>query len=398
MPRLSPLRHLATALAALALPGAAVSAPMVGQYGPEPRVLLAPAEEQALALALARFSADGARPRVSGALVAAARLLARAAEAGGDPTHRRAVRDALARALAYDAAPMIYMARGSAAAFVEGIEEALGPGLGSATHVGAGVVERDGGFVAVVLASARGARLDAFPQRVSPGARATLSGQLRAGLCDARVFVTRPSGRVQELAAPRGVQFRVALSFEEPGRHAVEVLADGPEGPTVAALFPVAVGTASIDEPRADAADEPDAAGVHARADEPARAEAAVLAALQALRARRGLPPVALDRKLTEVARRHSEAMRAAGGVGHAVSGSPGPEERLRAARLPYRRLYENVAAAATALEAHAAAEASPAHLRNMLEPGIRKVGLGLARELSASGRTRVYLTEIFVE
>jgi len=398
MPRVTDLRLLAVMLAALSLPGTAAAAPAAGQYGPEPRVHLSPAEDRAVALALARFSADGARPRVSGALVAAARLLARAAEGGTDPTRRRAVRDALARALAYDAAPRIYMARGSTPVFSEGLEDALGPGLGSATHVGAGVVERDGGFVAVVLASVRGARLDAFPQRVPPGARVPLSGQLRAGLCDARVFVTRPSGRVQELAAPRGVRFRVALSFEEPGRHTVEVLAEGPEGPTVAALFPVAVGEASIEEPRADAADEPRADAAEERAADPARAEAAVLAALQNLRAKRGLSPVVLDPTLTAVARRHSEAMRAAGTIGHAVQGSPAPDERLRAARLPYRRLYENVAAAATALEAHAAAEASPAHLRNMLEPGIRKVGIGLARELSASGRTRVYLTELFVE
>jgi uncharacterized protein YkwD len=398
MPRVAHLRHLAAVLAALGLPGTAAPAPGSGQYGPEPRVRLSPAENQATALALARFSADGARPRVSGALVIAARLLARAADEGEDATRRRVVRDALARALAYDAAPMIYLARGTTPDLVEGLEDALGPGLGSATQVGAGVVERGGGFVAVVLASARGAQLDAFPQRVAAGARAELSGQLRAGLCDARVFVTRPSGRVQELAAPRGVRFRVTLTFDEPGRHAVEVVADGPEGPTVAALFPVAAGAASIEEPRGRAADEPrgDAAGAHAA--DPAGAEAAVLAALQTLRAQRGLSRVVLDPRLSEVARRHSEAMRAAGTIGHALRGSPGPEERLRAARLPYRRLYENVAAAASALEAHAAAEASPAHLRNMLEPGIRKVGVGLARELSASGRTRVYLTEIFVE
>lgn len=391
MRRASHLPILAAALlAALVTPRAAAPTPATGTYGPEPRASLSEAEDQVIALARTRFSAEGSRPQLSGALVAAARLLAQDAADGADPTGRRRVRDALARALAYDAAPMIYAARGSTPAMAEALADALGPGLGSATHVGAGVVERDGAFVAVVLTSSRGARLDPFPQRLRAGARAQLSGQLRAGLCDARVYVTRPSGRVEELAAPRGVWFRVSIPFAEPGRHVVEVVGDGPLGPTVAALFPVAVGAAAIEEPQAEVAAEP-------AADLPG-AEAAVLAALQALRAKHGLPGLVMDARLAEVARRHTEAMRAAGTLGHIVPGSPGPEERVRAARIPYRRLLENVATSSTALEAHAAAVASPAHLRNMLEPGIRQVGIGLARELSASGRTRVYLAEIFVE
>ena len=392
MLRLAHLRMFGAAVlvALLLSPGPAAPAPSAPRYGAEPAVALSSAEEEVIELALARFSAGGARPRISGALVSAARLLAREAADGADPTRRRTVRDALARALAYDAAPRIYAARGGAAEWSDVLADALGPGAGSATHVGAGVVERDGARTTVILASSRGARLDPFPQRVRPGARVVLSGQLRAGLCDARVFVTRPSGRVVEISAPRGVWFRVEIPFAEPGRHAVEVLARGPQGPTVAALFPVAAGAASIEEPRADGVPESEA--------DPARAEAAVLAALQALRAQRGLSPLVADAKLTAVARRHSEAMRRAETLGHAVPGSPEPDERLRAARLPYRRLYENVAVASTALEAHAAAVASPAHLRNMLEPGVRTVGVGIARELSASGRTRVYLTEIFVE
>ena len=49
-------------------------------------------------------------------------------------------------------------------------------------------------------------------------------------------------------------------------------------------------------------------------------------------------------------------------------------------------------------LGAHEAAVASPAHLRNMLEPRIGRAGIGVARELLPSGKPRVYLTEIFVE
>jgi uncharacterized protein YkwD len=341
-------------------------------------------------IARARFSAGGARPEVSGALVLAARALAREYARGADPTRRATLRDALAAGHAFDPAPMPYAALGPPERWAEALARALGPGMGSATHVGAGAAQADGGIAVVVLASNRGARLDPFPQRVATGARETLSGQLRAGLCDARVFVTRPSGGVEEIASPRGVWFRVSVAFEEPGRHAVEVLAQGPLGPTVAALFPVAAGDATLEEPPgpAPAADPPDTA----------RTEAAVVAALQALRARQGLPSLTADPALAAVARRHSEAMRRAASVSHTVPGSAGPEERLRSAGIGYQRAFENVAASSTAVEAHEAAAASPAHRRNMLEPGIRRVGVGVSREILPSGKARVYLTEIFVE
>ncbi len=170
----------------------------------------------------------------------------------------------------------------------------------------------------------------------------------------------------------------------------VEVVAEGEGGPTVAALMAVSAGGAPLAGPAARSAPpEPPS---------PVQAEAQVAAALAELRSRRGLGPLALSPELSEVARRHSAAMRAAGRVAHLVPGSPGPAQRLARAAIPYQRVLENVAAASTALAAHEAAAESPAHLRNMLEPSVRQVGIGIARERSSAGDARVYLTEIFVE
>jgi uncharacterized protein YkwD len=98
------------------------------------------------------------------------------------------------------------------------------------------------------------------------------------------------------------------------------------------------------------------------------------------------------------VAREHSEAMLARDELAHRLPGAPDLEERLRRARIAYRRVYENVATARTALEAHQAAEASPAHRGNVLARGATAVGVGVARGRRPTGDPVVYLTEVFVE
>jgi uncharacterized protein YkwD len=259
-----------------------------------------------------------------------------------------------------------------------------------ATHVGAGVVERDGTSFVVLLLSERKVSLDPFPRDVEPGARAVLRGVLGPGLARPRVFVTLPSGAVAEVSASGARAFRAPLVLASAGRYLVEVIAEGEGGPEVAALLTVSAGGAPLDPPpRPPPAPDP--------ADR-AQAEAAVVGALNETRRRRGLAPLTSDPELAALARRHSQAMAAAGKVAHLVPGSRGAGERLRHGGVRYRRVYENVARAATALEAHAAAEESPAHLGNVLRPAVSRVGVGIARARRSSGDEIVYLTELFVE
>lgn len=380
-PRDRSRRPLHLVLAALLLAGATRAAAR-DVYGPEPAASPSTDEAAALAIARAHFAALGARPQISGALVLAARDLAEEAVGGAAPARRAQLRNALARALAYDPAPMVFTLRATGGAWGEELGRALGPG--APTHLGAGVAATGAGKVIVVLASRRGVRLEPFPRAVREGERVSLSGQLRSGLCNARVFLSVPSGEVREVPTAGAVWLRATVPLEEPGRYVVEVLADGPQGPTVAALFPVAAGAASFEEPV-----PPPAHGGSAADGEPA-----VLEALAAARAHHGLAALEPDATLAQIARRHSEAMRDAGTLGHVLARERPLTERLGRAGVRFRRVFENVAAAPGALDAHDAAEESPAHLRNILEPGARKVGVGLARD--ASGR--VYLTEILVQ
>ena len=378
-----PLAALAAvALLAAAPPRAAAAA----SYGPEPAAVPSPLEARALEAVRARLSPA---PRTSPALVLAAReLAARAAAGAADAISPGALRTVLARALSTDPSPAAVLVSSAIEEAPAAVARAL-PRSG-ATHVGAGAVERDGTAWIVLLMSERRARLDPFPRDVAAGARAVLSGALLPPLAGPRVFVTRPSGDVVEAGGAAGRAFHVTLDLVERGRHVVEVVGEGAGGPEVAAILTVAVGGASLESPpRPPPAAEP--------ADR-AVSEAAVLRALNATRARRGLAAVVASPEVAAVARRHAEAMAAAARVAHVVPRSPDAGERLRRAGVPYRRAYENVARAGTALEAHAAAEESPAHLANVLRREATRAGVGIARARLPSGDSTVYLSEILLE
>lgn len=383
----SPERELAPVAPPPAAPLA--PAPARGSYGPEPEVRLAPVESSLLETARERLGAGGDhRPRASPALSLAARELAARAAAGDPaPLASATLRGALARALAYDAAPAAYLVRArpqdAAAAMAELLPRS------PATHAGAGAVEHDGSLFAVVLASERKARLEPFPRDVAPGTAAVLRGELVAGLSEPQVFVTDPDGAVRELATSGGRRFEARVSFGAAGRYAVELVARGAAETEVAALFTVSAGDAPLDpRPRALGPDPGDDAA----------AEDAVLQAINATRRARGLEPVARDDALARIARSHSAAMRAEGRVAHVVAGSGALGERLRLARIPYRRAFENVARGESPPAAHETVEESPAHRANLLRAEVRRAGVGVARGRLASGDPVVYLTEILVE
>ncbi len=361
-------------------------APAQGSYGPEPETHVAPIEQRLLDVARARLGA--AVP--SAALSLAARELARRAASGDHAdTSGPASREALARALCYDPSPAVYSVRARPEDAADALAQLLP--ASPASHVGAGAVERDGVLHAFVLTSQRKASLDPFPREVPAGGAAVLSGRVSRGLRAARVFVTVPSGEVRELdTAVAGSRFRARIGFPLRGRYTVEVVGEGVRGPEVAALLTVAAGGAAIEAP-------PRPAQAAAEPDDPVAAGAAVVRAMNATRRARGLPALTATAELTELARRHSTAMRDAAMVAHVVPGSGEIGDRLRRAGVPYRFAYENVAQGPSALAAHGKIEESPAHLANVLASATQ-VGVGVVRGALPSGAPTVYLTEILVQ
>lgn len=390
---LAPALPLLGGCASLAAPPEAHPAPPAAPgadgYGPEPALRLLPAEAELLAAARARL---GGKLVHSPALSRAARELA-TRRAAGDPAalSRPALRLALAHGGALDDAPSAQAACATGPAPAEGaLAAALAGALpaGEATHAGAGVAERGGTTCAVLLVSRRRARLERFPREVAVGVRVVLRGRL-IGLERPRAYATGPDGKARELEVGGGAPFAVPVTFDAPGLWRVELVGTGPSGPQVAALLLVSAGGAPLDLPeRATAPDPGDATD----------AEALVLGAVNALRGRHGLDPLSASEPLREAARRQAAAMLAAGRLAHVLPGSGDVGARLRRAGIPFRRALENLARGSSALETQGSLEESPAHLANLLEPRVRRIGVGLARGRLPSGDPVDYLAQILVE
>jgi uncharacterized protein YkwD len=341
----------------------------------------------ALRAALARRASE---PRRSGALDRAAAVLALGSARGEpSPLSRDRVQRALAAAAAFDPAPTVHLASGSP-------DEALSAILArvsaaDVTHFGLADREASGAHHLVVLLAHRSARLDPVPSTVEPDTELRLSGAL-VGLLHPRVFVTRPDGSAEEIAAEGGGRFACAIRLASAGPYVVEVVGVGGAGPEVAALLTVVAGDGPLPSPA-----EPLAARAP-EAEDRTGAEAAALAAIDGLRRARGLPVLTRDPALTEVARRHAERMLAAASVAHVLPGAGELADRLLAARVPFRRGFENVARGESGLAAHASIASSPAHRANLLAPTADRIGVGATVGSLPTGERVVYLTEILIE
>ncbi|MBM3673464.1 MAG: CAP domain-containing protein [Actinobacteria bacterium] len=122
-----------------------------------------------------------------------------------------------------------------------------------------------------------------------------------------------------------------------------------------------------------------------AGADVDAGAEAAFVSQTNALRASRGLPPVAVHGALVAKARGWAQHMADVGGISHSNLPDGAPQE--------WQRLGENVGRGPTVDAIHQALVASPSHLANLTDPGFRYVGVGV---VSANGT--LYVSEVFME
>jgi uncharacterized protein YkwD len=376
--------------AAVAAPSPPAPSLAALRYGVEPGLEFSPTELRAMELAAPRLRRPGDPvPARSAVLALAARELAWLA-ASGDPSplSRSRVRTALWNAAAADPAPLAYLISGPPNRVAEALLPAISPGS-FAGHLGAGLVERDGTAWLVLLASPRRASLRPFPRVVAVGGSARLEGELVTGLAEPRLFVTAPDGTVRERPVAGSRRFQAELRFGGPGRWLVEVTGRGLAGPEVIALLAVTAGEEPPPVAAAGVADEP---------EDPAEAEAQVLAAINATRRRHALPPLAASPPLQAVARAHSAAMLRQGILAHILPGSGDLGDRLRRARLPYQKALENLAKGQSSLAAHEATEESPAHRGNLLSAGPTLAGVGIARGTLPGGGPVVYLTELFVE
>jgi uncharacterized protein YkwD len=106
--------------------------------------------------------------------------------------------------------------------------------------------------------------------------------------------------------------------------------------------------------------------------------EVQMLALVNKERAEAGMKPLAMDEDLIKVARKHSADMLARGYFSHYSPEGKSAYDRLRADKIRFLLVGENLALAPTVKIAHAGLMNSPGHRANILRPQFRKVGIGI--------------------
>ncbi len=211
---------------------------------------------------------------------------------------------------------------------------------------------------------------------------------LRVDLVDhgeARLFVERPYAAVEEMALSGGVA-RWVDGFHSPGEYRMEVVVSRKGVSEVVLLFSLFVETEVPKLGRLPTA--PDTA------PNPAEAERLLYQLVDQTREQHGLPKVARFPLFEGLAREHAALMAHAGVIAHRIPGvTEGVETKAAEFAHPRARHHENVAAAASARDAHALVEGSPAHLANLLCEPCSHLAIGATLEPVLDRVPRLFVT-----
>lgn len=249
----------------------------------------------------------------------------------------------------------------------------LGPSPGRRCGIASSTHSESGYWLSVVTADVRAA-LEPLPMRVDPGARLHFLARLLVPTTQASLVVLGPRGLPRELPALlSGDRVEASFFLDTPGLHQIQLVVDDAGGPSAAVEAWVGVGSAL--PVRVDAAAVP---GEAVRID-PKEPERALLAMLNAARASEGLPALAIDPRLDQIAERHALSMQRSERLEHDL-GDGNPRWRLEAAGVSAATAGENLARAPSLTRAHRVIWASPSHRANVLNPHFDKVGIGAVR------------------
>ena len=261
---------------------------------------------------------------------------------------------------------------------------------------------------------------------------------------DPAVYATRPDGLVDRRPArPAGSSWSLDVSTGVEGAWLFELMAEGPRGPEVLALWPGVdadglplsgggvdlLGRAPAEAPPRPGPPDPtdpfpeegpvawnpyaqvdtgeipkDSAGWVAgsaagpdRRPTPEDAKAAedqLWGLIDSTRRSRGLLPLRRDPQITRAARKQAREL-SGGDFGHeTLSGTA--LDRLGAEGLTAARVTENIARATDVAQAHAALMASPAHRANLLDPDVTSGGVGIVLRRDPDGRWSAVISEVF--
>jgi uncharacterized protein YkwD len=336
-------------------------------------ILAASLEADAAHLVRERFEVTGRSvPADDVHLSDAAKQLAHRAltSTAADAAGLLSVTDAVSKAGGWDASPMAILIKGHQDILLDELRKQKDLAAEPSTAMGVGVAELDGRSALCILLAARKMELAPIARRHAKAPkRISVCGALLPPLERAELFVTLPSGTVDRRPM-RTSRNGLCGSFTPAaaGRHAVEVLGRGPRGPEVAALFFVDIAQTQT--------------SIEQRIVEPTSTlEARTLIAerINHLRKTMGLMVVSSDSVLDAVAQAWASRLANEGFFSHVDPTGGDLKSRLAAANYKFGAAGENLGASSGPLAAHFGIEHSPGHRANLLEPGHRKLGIGIA-------------------
>ncbi len=275
----------------------------------------------------------------------------------------------------------------------------LGEPSGGDDWVGVGIHRADDGMARFIVArTERTVVIEPLAVEVGEDATIRLKGRLIGGRENPRVEVIDPAGEWQESTLrggkTRGARFSAEVRCHQPGGHRIEVLADGPHGPEIAANFTVYCGTQA---PRTVTY-----VLEHVDPDiDVAAIERANFDAVNRARTQRGLRPLQWDNAAAAVARAHSQDMVDNDFMGHRSPTTGMAGDRFERSGIKVVRLRENVGRGYGPVTIHEALMNSPGHRINVLAEDVPKVGIGAvigAPESTAAGAPRpIFITQNFL-
>lgn len=266
---------------------------------------------------------------------------------------------------------------------------------GRYTHFAVGVTRTPDQkrMVSTLLLGRRPAIINPLPVCPSPGERLTLDLKLLSGYRHPYWLMTTPAGLVVKdslLYEEGGWHGKVPLDAGR-GTYKLELIVLGPEGPEVAALLPLFVGVERPALPQKKIHPAP------GRYRNPEEAEAALLRLTNEARARFSLPALVADKKLGDLAREHAMQLLMAHRVAHRTRKTGTLVDRLRRSNIPFDRALENVSLSPSPEAAHERFMDSPGHRLNIIDPDVRRIGIGIAMERGAQDDIMA-VCEVFVE
>jgi len=266
---------------------------------------------------------------------------------------------------------------------------------GSYERVGIGAAHR--GPVDMVLVALQESNVTTKPilRELPRGGSTAIEGRLGKGFSKPHAFHTDEAGDVHKMSVGQlgASGFRTLFSCgAHVGRQQVEVTASDTTGSTVLANFPIWCAEAAPKSIRiADAANDPPPK----TRDE---AEERMLVLVNNDRARQKLPALALDTRLTSIARLHSDEMLRTGTVAHVSPTTGSAGDRVKAGGVGTAVILENVARAYGVAEAELGLMNSPGHRANLLSDEVTHVGIGITLGKDVAGRRELLVTQVFIK